>query len=567
MIPLYKELVDVNDAAFVIKRINNGIQGEHFPATNTELLALIVEGEEKTKLELPRGYQPAVFSRELLENDFRKNLLCYEWCPDPEAWRLANEAARKITRGFLQGHLRELDDILPLVDRTTSPGYPLNLKYKNKGDALDGEMPLLREIINQIRLTGKFRVIFCVRLGLSIVWDHVYWSVSPKGELRTSDKLLNPDVKKRKTRTFMCGDLLMHLVNLMVFSDQNDSFLAMANEREWSAVGMTPWYGGWNSMSQYLLSGKDKDPDFICFDVEHMEASVNDSFQTEIDEDRFDNIVLDSAVGSSDRVADCNLMTFAHRGVTELYIIGPDGWLYFRCCVNPSGKLNTATDNTMALLRLFLYIIARYLGEAVLCNTTGMSVSKILQVYYSTPAKIYGDDSIFQMRGWLLRAIEFGRELGFSLKLECPISKLSGAKFLNAGFHRGDTGWLFRPNFDKIRASILFLWKARSWRYCWVKICAYRQLVYPYADYRAEADRMLRYIERHHDKDMRMEVQHDSALTYASCKASLMPNAQNEFLSMGYEGGCTTNPSLVYRGIFRWTAAGSHGSLNIFDVE
>jgi len=47
----------------------------------------------------------------------------------------------------------------------------------------------------------------------------------------------------------------------------------------------------------------------------------------------------------------------------------------------------------------------------------------------------------------------------------------------------------------------------------------------------------------------------------------LMPNAQNEFLCMGYEGGCTTNPSLVYGGIFRWTAAGSYGSLNIFDVE
>jgi len=114
---------------------------------------------------------------------------------------------------------------------------------------------------------------------------------------------------------------------------------------------------------------------------------------------------------------------------------------------------------------------------------------------------------------------------------------LSDARFLNAGFHHNGTVWLLKPNFEKIRASIFFLWKSRSWRLCYVKVCAYRQLVFPFPKFRDEADRLLHYILTKHGDDMRNENSMDNVLTYGSTRAALMSNEANEFLCTGFESG------------------------------
>jgi len=540
-------LIDVVDGAFVLRKINNGIQGDYQPPTNRELVDLTRKHETSrsgvNNLGIPWGYAPAVFSQKLLENDFKKNLVCYEWTPDSQALSLSNRAFKLITIPYLNGCVRELDDVVSFIDRTTSPGYPLNLKYDTKGAALDGEMPLIREIVSQIKLKGRFDVQFHVREGYEIRWFHVFYLVSPKGELRTVDKLMAEKPEDRKTRTFMCGDLILQLVCLMLYHDQNDSFLGMAGEREWSAVGMTPWYGGWNLMANYIQSGGEVDPDICCLDVQHMEASVVDHIQIEIDETRNEALLLGNlAYGEDPGIL--NLMSWAHRMMTELYIIGVNGWLYFRTCVNPSGKLNTATDNTMALMRVLLYCIA------IDCKTVG----ELLAIYYNSPAKLFGDDSIIQWQPWVDQIIDRAKHLGFSMKFECPRSKLKDARFLNAGFYRSASMWYFMPNFEKIRASIFFVFKSRSWRLTYVKVCAYRQLVFPYKVYRDEADRFLRYIIRHHDDDMRNEHSMDSKITYASARASLMSDADNQFLCAGLEGSASTNDHL--RRLSRsWAAA------------
>jgi hypothetical protein len=123
----------------------------------------------------------------------------------------------------------------------------------------------------------------------------------------------------------------------MLYGDQNDQMLNMAGEREWSAVGMTPWYGGWNSMAEYITSGSQVNPQdvlVVCTDVRHMEGSLNDCVQTDINAMRNENL----AWGNELDTATVNMMTWYQEQSTQLYIIGVNGWLYFRTCVNPSGN-------------------------------------------------------------------------------------------------------------------------------------------------------------------------------------------------------------------------------------
>lgn len=535
MVPLYTELVDVYESAFVIKKLTNGIQGDYQPPTNVELIDL-VRAREEDGLEIPFGYAPAVFSKTMLENDFRKNLLSYEWAPDEKAWEVAKACFKIILSSSLRGGIMSLEDALQRMDKTTSPGYPWNLKYKTKGEAWIGDSVLIREIVRQVFLTGGFSVDFEYRPGKFMKFNHIYYQVSPKGELRTVDKLLNADESKRKTRTFMCGDIVLYLITVMVYGNQHDAFLEMSARSDWSAVGMNPWYGGWNRMAAYLSSGVCHTPRFWCFDVSHMEASVNDNIQTVIDATRNENIVHEKPHTLS------MVMQFLHLSDIALYVIGVYGWLYLILGKNPSGKFLTADDNTLALILAFLYAIAR----------KNPVVSKVLDVYYSSPAKIFGDDSIIQERDWVFDLITSARDLGFELKLECQPGPLIDARFLNAGFHHNGSTWVLKPNFEKIRASIFFLWKSRSWRLCYVKVCAYRQLVFPFAQYRDEADRLLQYILSKHGDDMVNEKVMDPVITYGSTRAALMSNEQNEFLCTGHEGGFVGRLEINGAGLLSW---------------
>lgn len=520
--------------------MTRGIQGEYRPPTNTELVDFVEAGASETGLSLPWGYAPSVFSAQLLANDFKKYLRSYGWYPQLEALDLADAALEIITRQSLMGKIRSFDEVLPLLDRSRSPGYPLNVKHATKGLALDNEMEWIRNCVYQVMTTGSVNSAFQVRPGYLIPYRHAYFQASGKGEMRTVDKLLNPDPNKRKTRTFLAGDLILQIVGLMLYSDQNDTFLGMAADKNWSAVGMSPWYGGWNQLANYLLDGKAPESAlFVCEDVSHMEASVNDEFQTVEYRLRNQALVFGNFTVGCGPVSELvrgqwarNLMNWYFQMVTYSYVIDVFGWLMLVVGKNMSGQYNTLMDNTLTLIRVGLYRLVlslfRELGR-------WPTLEETLTRYFATPAKKMGDDSIFAHRDWLEWTRARAGDLGFTIELECPVGLLFDAKFLNAGFHRAAMLWYMRPNFEKIRASILFNWKSRSWRLTYVKVCAYRMLVYPFQVYRAEADGMLDYILRVHAEDMRSEHSMDSRVTYAAALAARMPDRENEWLCSGME--------------------------------
>jgi hypothetical protein len=543
---VYPKILDAYDGAFIIHRQTRGIQGDFKPPYNLELCDEVTRLEKTGAPGIPWGYGPSVFSRDMLCNDFEKNLKVYEWYPDKEVLRLAEEAFALICGRYMRGNIQTFEQILPRIDKSRSPGYPFNLRYKTKGDVLACEYGygFVVQMISQILSTGKCRGEFVVRPGYVVVYCHAYWQTSGKGEMRTVDKLLHPDVAKRKTRTFMAGDFVCHCCALMLYGDQNDELLRMSHEKEWSAVGMSPWYGGWDRMARELLGKESPDEaKFACEDVSHMEASVNDYFQTVIYRVRNENLVNEFL--KPEEVS--NLMTWVFENSVYSYCLDVLGYLLLLIGKNKSGHFNTLTDNSLCLILVNLYRMVYDMKHRLFIQMPhgGCAhalpphlpvLQEVLMCYFNTSARIMGDDSIILNYDWVERTRSVVRHLGFEIKLECPVGLLSESSFLNAGFHRTGLVWYMRPNFDKLRASILFNWKSRSWRLTYVKVCAYRMLVFPFERYRVEADAMLNYITQHHEDDMRRETSMDSKITYASALASRMSDRDNRWLVSGLEG-------------------------------
>lgn len=514
VIPEYDIYETAFDGVFWIKRITAGILGEHNVPTNQELLALTGDAGYSP----PMGYYPSVFSRKMLMNDFQKNLNIYPWFPDEEALERATDAMELILRPHFHGAVRTFDDALANITKSTSPGYPWNKGYKTKGMLIEvvDEVAFLRSCIVQILQTGKLDATWVCK-GISYHLTHVYWQSSPKGEIRPIDKLLHPDPEKRKTRTFMCGDILSWFLGYMLYGDQNDAFLEMSRTSDWSAVGMSPFYGGWDRMAKFLIGPDGEECEMHCLDASHMET-FRDNIQTRIYRLRNKMIVnADAAVR--------NGMKFYANSIIYKYYITPDGWLIFVTGNNPSGGFNTLVDNTLALQLDYLYCL----------SVQSTSVTQILMKYHSIRAKMIGDDSIYAKTPYLVDLINVSTQIGFELKYEKNPCPLREAVFLNAGFVKQGGYWFMFPNFEKLRASVFYLWKSRSWRLAYVKVCAYRKLCYPFPKQRQEADLMLRYIREHHDSDMQREHSMDDKISYASTLTNLMSDKDNLFLLTGLE--------------------------------
>lgn len=550
VVPLYPDILDAYDGAFVIRRQTRGIQGDFKPPYNVELIEQVEQNAKGGQPGIPWGYGPSVFSKDMLCNDFEKNLKVYEWYPEKDVLALVEEAFSLICGRYMRGVIQTLDQVKCRIDKSRSPGYPFNLRWKTKGEMMDDEYGWrwLVDAITCIMDTGVVEMVFEVRPGYTVDYRHAYWQTSGKGEMRTTDKLLHPDVTKRKTRTFMAGDFVCHCVSLMLYSDQNDELLRMSHEREWSAVGMSPWYGGWDKMARGLLGKISPDEaKFACEDVSHMEASVNDYFQTVIY--RVRNLNLVNKHLKPRQVV--NLMSWAFANSVYSYVLDVMGYLLLLIGKNKSGHFNTLTDNTLCLILVELYRLAYYLKHRSVTSLSNQAargffsklppIHDLLKCYFEVPLRAMGDDSIIADHDWVGLTRSVARHLGFEIKLECPVGLLSESSFLNAGFHRVTEMWYMRPNFDKLRASILFNWKSRSWRLAYVKVCAYRMLVFPFERYRVEADAMLDYILRHHDDDMRREASMDSKITYFSALAARMSDSDNRFLVSGLEGGDRRN--------------------------
>jgi len=485
-------------------KLTNGVFGGSEMSFNSELINLA----DGAGYQVPLNFFPATLTKQLLENDFRKFRLSYNYYPDLQALTRAKAAFDILNLADFSSEMISFDAACDSMELSASPGFPWNKAYKTKRDCLLNERDQLRLIVQQI-IDGTFtHYVF-----QGVTYNHFYWLTSPKSEIRPLEKLVNDEKSKRKCRTFMCSDIVTHIIGFMLYRNQNDNLLSRAEDKfSWSAVGLNPWYGGWDRMSRGLL--RRGDVEFRCLDASHMEASLGDAIQTEIYEAR------NSQLHAPERLKDWFFLQ-----LTQSLIIDLDGFVCQKFGKNPSGCYNTLTDNTLALQKVFLYELA--------LNTE--NVDEILEAYYSIPIKMMGDDSITALDPRLATIRDTCLDLGFKLSLERPDGPLKEATFLNSSFYFNELRrkWVPCPNFDKIRANVFYNFKNRSWRLTFVKICSLRKLGYAFDDVREECDYYLQWIMKNKEREMMHEKCEE--LTFYAALSSLMPNHENDFLVYGDE--------------------------------
>jgi len=493
----------------VYRKETSGIRGEFKPEYNHDLISYACN----SKIALPRSYHGAIFERSMLRNDWRKMQLHYHWAPDERAWGLAQEALKHVFSPFMMASPLTYEEAVDRMDKSASAGYPWNLKYSSKKIALEKEGDLIKDIVMQVMKTGKCKFTFCGR-----EFTHLYWLASPKGEMRVMEKLINPDPSKRKCRTFMCSDICAHIMMTMLFANQNDGLLA-CNSSTWSKVGFSPFYGGFDRMAQYLLQNKSKlfKLLFDCWDVSHMEASLNEFVLFVIYKLRGDHLVL--------TIETRNLMNYVMRHVIYSMCIDVDGWLCMMVGKNPSGSFNTLSDNTLALILVLFYVLAK----------KSVDLSDLLFKIDGHFCACVGDDSVVPHHQDFSNIVGDALDLGFVFKPERPPGELSDCVFTNCDFAQIGGRWFPKPNFDKVKANVFFHFKAKSWRLSYIKCCALRILSWNFPKEREEAERLCAYILKKYQRAMEVEHSMDSKVTYTSAISAYLPSDQVDFLWSGNE--------------------------------
>lgn len=488
-------------------KITNGIHEGASSTFNVELEKYAMSHN----ISVPGGYYPALLNKIYLENDFAKFRKIYPFSPIEDDWNRANRVFSKLFSPSMVGRVLTYDEAVARIELSASPGYPFNRKFKSKRDVVnDGECnELLRSVVSQIFSTGKFEYEF-----MGEKYQHCFWQTSPKSEIRVIEKYNHSDLSKRKTRTFMCADIIVHIVGFMLYSEQNDQLLNLGLTDSWSAMGINPWYGGWNKLSQILT--RNGSNEFECWDASHMEASLGDAMQKAIYDVR-NGVIYGSEIAKN----------WFYNQISCSLVIDIDGNVCLKFGKNPSGSFNTLSDNTFALILIYLYTMA---GA---CETD----EELVEGYRKLACKCMGDDSIVERSDKIKNFKEKAWELGFVMELEAPPGPLTQCSFLSSGFVfiQRYNKYVQSSNYEKVMSNVFMNFKKRSWRYAYVKLCAARKLFWAFEEKRRDIDILINYVYKKHYFDMENEIEHDNELTFVACISQLMSDSENRFLVFGDE--------------------------------
>lgn len=456
-------------------------------------------------MELPTRHVLAGVNRQHLNKDFEKNTISRLYYPDEEKLEMASRALEHVLKKYFigQSKIMTFEEAVDLhMELSKSPGYPWNTLAQTKREIIEKYREICHEIIQ--------------RIGDGEDID-VYWQTSPKVEILSREKI----EVKGKQRTFMCCDIIAYIVGLMLYGHQNESLLRMATSNDWGAVGISPFHGGWNTLAQQLTRGDPERP-IIAFDIAQMEASITPKWFEIMYGIR--NPYLEYQPEDEKRVK--NLTMWYFKQLVYSLVLDPNGILGIMIGVNPSGQLNTLMDNTIGCMLLAFYCLARQVK----------TLSDLLLLIEATYGKVMGDDTIVQLNSYTANIPKYSKEVGFTMTIENQ-GTIKDVTFLNFGFvYVEEMGmYIFRPNFDKLMASILYYFKSKSWRLTLAKLYSIRILFYPYKQYLNYVDKFIAYVLNKHDATLRGEKNMDEKITYAQLANLSMSTDDIRFLIYGCE--------------------------------
>jgi len=232
--------------------------------------------------------------------------------------------------------VRDLQDGLEDVDLTTSPGYPWNIKYKTKRDLYESE---------DFSLFKKY----CEN-DWERIKDPNHWYIfsnSLKEEIRPDEK-----IEENSIRTFTASPAEAVVTGNRLFGSMNEKFID-SHLKTASVVGMNPFRGGWHEAYMKLKS--------------HPRRGMSKIWGFEMDESQYDSsmrsFLFDAIVQFriqclrvEDRTPEnIGRIKNYYRNVVNSVIITADGKIVQKHLGNPSGSVNTISDNTLILYFLLAY--------------------------------------------------------------------------------------------------------------------------------------------------------------------------------------------------------------------
>jgi uncharacterized protein YeaC (DUF1315 family) len=229
---------------------------------------------------------------------------------------------------YMQGsRVKSQEEAVVGLDKTTSPGFPWTRKYAKK-----------RAMCEEWKDFEKY---------MGDDWDRLrnkrYVAVfgnSLKEEVRPRVK-----IDANSIRTFTAGPIEMTIHGNRLFEDMNERFYA-SHLQSPSVVGFSPLKRGWDALIRKLK----KHPNGFALDESQYDSSLRAYMMWAVAEFRW------RMLRSEDQTPEMKerLLSY-YRNLVNTMIITSDGVFVLKQGGNPSGSVNTISDNTLILFILLAY--------------------------------------------------------------------------------------------------------------------------------------------------------------------------------------------------------------------
>jgi hypothetical protein len=251
---------------------------------------------------------------------------------DPEMVGKLNLAWLWMTRQFYpymkNARVVSLSEAIQRLDMSTSSGCPFNELYVTKRELFENDPNICEWLEEDWEL-----------LAVDQNWTTIF-SSSLKEELRTAEKIAENSI-----RTFAAGATDATIHGNRLFVDMNEKLYA-SHLQSASTVGMSPLKGNWDKLyhklsifdNGYALDESQYDSSLRAF---LMWGCAKFRYQCLRDEDR--------------TPANLARIQTYYRNLVNTLLLTPEGLLILKKLGNPSGSVDTVSDNTLILYWLLAY--------------------------------------------------------------------------------------------------------------------------------------------------------------------------------------------------------------------
>jgi len=221
-----------------------------------------------------------------------------------------------------------LEESIAKMNMSSSSGAPFNQLYKTKRELFEQDSQI-REWLEKDWET----------MAVDPNWSCLFTN-SLKEELRTDEKIM-----ENSQRTFLAGGTDATIHGTRLFSDMNEKMYASHIQTS-SAIGVSPYKGNWDRLYQKLAIFSKG----YALDESQYDSSLRTYMMWGCALFRWNMLKPDLQTE-----ANLNRLRTYYRNLVHTLVITPEGVIVMKRTGNPSGSVNTISDNTLILYTLLAY--------------------------------------------------------------------------------------------------------------------------------------------------------------------------------------------------------------------